>query len=95
MACAFAMCYHKRHLPHYYPPEATLFLTWRLFGSLPHLRLPEKSSSNPGKAFAATDRLLDTTADGPFWLKDPALADLVAGALEQGENEYRLYQLLA
>ena len=62
-------------------------------GSLPHL--PEKTAPNPGKHFAATDRLLDTAADGPLWLKDPALANLVAGALEQGEREYRLYRLFA
>ena len=29
------MDHHKRNLPHYYPSEAVLFVTWRLFGSLP------------------------------------------------------------
>ena len=27
--------YYRRHLPHYQPPEATLFVTFRLHGSLP------------------------------------------------------------
>lgn len=27
--------YYERTLPHYQPPGATLFLTYRLFGSLP------------------------------------------------------------
>jgi len=93
------MWYLKRQLPHYYPPEAILFLTWRLFGSLAHVCLTERGSSgpgpNPGKAFAAADQLLDTATDGPLWLKDPALAAIVAGALEQGESEYRLYQRFA
>jgi putative transposase len=88
------MWYHKRNLPHYYPPEAVLFLTWRQFGSLPHLCLPELNSSNPGKAFVH-DHLLDTAADGPLWLRDPAVADLVAKALEDGEHQYSLYERFA
>ena len=27
--------YYRRHLPHWQPPGATIFLTWRLYGSLP------------------------------------------------------------
>jgi putative transposase len=27
--------FHQRRLPHYYPPDAVLFVTLRLFGSLP------------------------------------------------------------
>ncbi|MGA2714852.1 MAG: transposase [Bryobacteraceae bacterium] len=76
---------HERRLPHYCPPEAILFLTWRLFGSL----------RDPGKSFAQTDSLLDTVTEGPHWLKDERVADLVAGALDQGENEYRLYERFA
>jgi hypothetical protein len=34
-ACALPMSYYRRYLPHYHPPEAILFLTWRLFGSVP------------------------------------------------------------
>jgi putative transposase len=89
------MWYHKRHLPHYYPPEAVLFLTWRLFGSTTHLCRPERNLSDPGKAFAQADHLLDTTTSGALWLKDPTLAAIVAKALEDGENEYRLYERFA
>jgi len=85
------MSYHERWLPHYYPPNAILFLTWRLFGSLPHFC----TSVNPGKAFAENDRALDTAKDGPLWLKDQRVADLVAAALNQGEMEYRLYERFA
>ena len=88
----FAMSYHKRNLPHYYPPEAVLFLTWRLFGSLAGLRPPGLSVPDPGKSFAQTDRILDASTDGPFWLKDRHVAALVAGALDQGGNEFRLYE---
>lgn len=89
------MSYHERNLPHCYPPGATLFLTWRLFGSLPRSCLPVRSSFNPGKAFVQADRLLDTATDGARWLKDPRIAALVAAALEQGEKEYRLYKLFS
>ena len=27
--------FYRRHLPHWQPPGATIFLTWRLYGSLP------------------------------------------------------------
>src|SRR3984957_21080275 len=63
------MCYHKRHLPHYYPPEATLFLTWRLFGSLAGLREPETSVRDAGRVFAQSDPMLDIAVDGPLWLE--------------------------
>jgi putative transposase len=89
------MTYHERNLPHCHPPGATLFLTWRLFDSLPHLLVPGRSSLNPGKAFAQADRLLDMATDGARWLKDPRIAALVAAALEQGESEYRLYELFS
>ena len=91
----FAMSYPERNLPHYYPPEATLFLTWRLFGSLRGFHLQWPSITDAGKAFAQADRLLDTATDGPLWLKDRRVAALLAGALDQGEDEYRLYERFA
>jgi len=89
------MCYHKRHLPHYYPPEAILFLTCRLFGSLAGQRVSGTSVRHEGKAFAQADHMLDIAGDGPLWLRGPRIAAVVADALEQGENEFRLYQRFA
>jgi putative transposase len=89
------MSYHERRLPHCYPAGATLFLTWRLFGSLPGLRLPDRSAPNPGKDFAHVDRLLDTAQNGPLWLKDERIAGLVAASLEEGATARHLYDLLA
>jgi REP element-mobilizing transposase RayT len=90
-----AMSNHERRPPHCYPPEAVLFLTWRLFGSLRGLRQTGRSFPDPGKSFAQTDRLPDMATDGPLRLKDRRVAALVAGALDQGENEYRLYERCA
>jgi len=89
------MSYHQRTLPHNYPPDATLFLTWRLFGSLPRERRFEGVGSSPGEAFARVDRLVDAAANGPVWLSDKRIAELVAETLKQGEAEYRLYELFA
>ncbi len=72
-----------------------MFLTWRLFGSLPSFCIPESSVPDAGKAFARADLLLDVASDGPLWLKDPRIAAIVADALEQGESEYRLYERFA
>jgi putative transposase len=86
------MSYHRRNLPHYYPPEAILFVTFRLFGSLPIPKLPTQSPVTAGKAFVAADRALDRATTGPQWLKDPRIAGIVAEAIHQGETNYHLYE---
>jgi REP element-mobilizing transposase RayT len=88
------MFFHERNLPHCYPPGATLFLTWRLFGALPQA-LPENCSLTPGRAFAEADRRLDADKRGPQWLKDPRIATIVIEALHRGSDQYRLYDLSA
>lgn len=91
------MSYHRRILPHIYPPGATLFLTWRLFGSLPLCVRPEPELANQsaGRAFLRRDRELDSASAGPLWLKNPRIAQLVAEALRKGDAEFRLYDLIA
>lgn len=89
------MSYHERALLHFYPPDATLFLTWRLFGSLPRGFRDVSASASRGDAFAKSDRLLDSSNEGPHWLKDTQIASLVAAAPEQGDVEYHLYERFA
>lgn len=88
---------HRRNLPHRYPPGTTLFLTWRLFGSLPHrvAPAPEIADQNAGKVFLVQDRELDRAAVGPLWLKNRRVAQLMAEALQKGAGDYRLYELFA
>ena len=57
-------------MPHFHPEDAYLFLTWRLWGSLP-VEADSTLYATPGHAFAAQDRVLDRRASGPLWLKDP------------------------
>jgi REP element-mobilizing transposase RayT len=85
---------YSRRLPHFHPENTYLFLTWRLWGSLPakpqHHRYP-----TPGHAFAAADRELDRLASGPFWLKDTRIAELVSRAVLAGDSQKRYYDLHA
>jgi REP element-mobilizing transposase RayT len=85
---------YRRRLPHLQPADVYVFLTWRLWGSLPsgreHVRYP-----TPGHAFVAADRALDNNRLGPQWLRDPRIARCVVDAIRIGESERGLYQLRA
>jgi len=73
------MAFYRRRLPHIYDLEHPIFLTWRLDGSLPPNRaFPPGVTS--GNAFAAMDRLLDQARAGPFYLRQPAIADMLVEA---------------
>jgi REP element-mobilizing transposase RayT len=72
---------HQRRLPHQFPDGADLFLTWHLYGSLPPARYPPAGKMSAGKAFVWMDRYLDTTRDGPMWLQNPAVAEIVEHAM--------------
>ena len=51
------------------------------FDSLPPHRCFPEASVSSGQAFAALDRLLDEARTGPFYLRQPRLADLVVDAI--------------
>ena len=85
---------YRRRLPHFHPDDTCLFLTWRLWGSLP-ARAKRAVYPTAGYAFVATDRELDTRASGPLWLKDPRIADLVARTILAGDCERHFYDLCA
>jgi putative transposase len=85
---------YRRRLPHFHPNDTYLFLTWRLWGSLP-ARADSTAYPTPGHAFAAADRVLDRRASGPRWLRDPRIADQVSHAVLIGERERHFYHLCA
>jgi REP element-mobilizing transposase RayT len=98
--------FYRRKLPHWHPDldEATLlFVTWRLSGSIPQVRLPQQlagegacpTPQSAGRAFFALDREADKAAFGPVWLRDNRVARVVADALLHGESGRRFYQLRA
>ncbi|MDQ6665478.1 MAG: transposase, partial [Acidobacteriota bacterium] len=81
-------------MPHIHPSDAYLFLTWRLWGSLP-AKKDVTVYRTPGCAFAAHDQALDRRCSGPLWLKDSQIADLVARAILIGDDERHFYHLCA
>jgi REP element-mobilizing transposase RayT len=86
--------YHERHLAHWQPEGAAIFVTWRVFGSLPrHIEVLKDQSA--GQQFVGIDRELDRAATGPRWLADERVAQCVVDTLLYGEQELRLYRLRA
>jgi putative transposase len=88
------MTYYTRNLPHWQPSGKEIFITWRLYGSLPaHFRTPRREDP-AGKRFRSYDRVLDLACIGPLWLSDPRIAECVVAALKKGEMQER-FQLHA
>jgi putative transposase len=85
---------YRRRLPHFHPDNACLFVTWRLWGSLP-AGVDTTACATHGHAFAACDRVLDRRDSGPLWLKDTRIAGIVSSTILIGERERHFYGLCA
>jgi hypothetical protein len=83
----------RRRLPHVYPQNKLLFVTWHLYGSLPHNRYPPPGKQSAGQAFAWMDRYLDTTRTGPLYLEQEAIAALVQASIRYGAQQLKHYDL--
>jgi putative transposase len=72
--------FYRRHLPHWQPTGATLFVTFRLAGSVP------RNVSGPPEWQQQVDRgpmpVEDVVGSGPRWLANPQVASIVAEALQ-------------
>jgi len=83
------MAFYRRNLPHWHPEGESIFITWRLSGSLPLALLKRTrtarngcatkaphfcSQETPGKKFRQLDAALDSAKSGPLWLADPEIA---------------------
>jgi putative transposase len=82
---------YRRHLPHILPAGSTIFLTWRLRGSLPPGfvfdrpdQRPDQQKPSDGVSFGKMDKLLDAATHGPRWLADCAIAEEVCRTIERG-----------
>jgi putative transposase len=92
------MTFYARHLPHWQPLDRSIFVTWRLHGSLPIQvvdRLSRQQRSSSGKYFLDIDRLLDRARTGVAWLNDPRIAERVMAAIQRGEANLGHYVLQA
>jgi REP element-mobilizing transposase RayT len=86
--------FHIRRLPHLYFRSHPIFVTWRLYGSLPKGRVfPRELTS--GEVFVAVDRLLDNARTGPMYLSRPEIAGLMVDAIYNVQDRLRLYELHA
>lgn len=59
------MAFYRRKLPHWHPADTSIFLTWRLFGSLPANFSIPRNDISVGRAFILADRQLDRALSGP------------------------------
>jgi putative transposase len=73
-----------RRLPHVYPEDRWLFLTWHLRGALRPSQFPPPDKTLTGEAFVLIDRALDTARAGPMYLRQDAIANVVAKSLYTG-----------
>ena len=89
------MPFYRRRLPHIYEIEQSVFLTWRLYDSLPPHRAFPAGEISSGRAFAVMDRLLDEARAGQFYLRQPAVADMIVEAIQYNANSLGHYTLHA
>lgn len=95
------MTFYRRNLPHWHPESKTIFITWRLYGSLPASILKKiRTAKNdcatntpdtdpgayPGEKFRLLDAVLDSAKTGPLWLADPELADYAEYPIWRGAD---------
>jgi putative transposase len=73
--------YTKRFLPHWQPVGQSIFITWRLYGSLPMQVAARRENIPTGRAFVRRDRMLDHAQTGPLWLKEARIAECVVSQL--------------
>jgi len=73
-----------RRLPHIYPQDRWLFLTWHLHGSVSPYHFPAPHKSSAGQAFVWLDRQLDEARSGPLFLRQESIAKLVVESLHRG-----------
>jgi hypothetical protein len=86
--------YYERHLPHWQPEGAALFLTWRLHGSLPRTVeiLEPRPAGKPSSPWTGSWMEPPPVPDG---FRNERVAQVVADALHYGERQLGLYQLRA
>lgn len=92
------MTFYRRNLPHWQPEGKSIFLTWRLFGSIPKSTgksacATDSTGPDWGRQFLALDRDLDLADSGPVWLADSEIAKCAENPILRGVelHHYELY----
>jgi len=89
------MLQYARRLPHWDAQQRPVFVTFRLYGSLPQNRVFPADGLSGGRAFVAMDRVLDMARVGPRMLAQPQIARVVVDAVLDGERRFGRYRLHA
>jgi len=95
------LTHYERNLPHWLPPGSTIFLTFRLAGTLPsevlaryhaewaledqHAQREDTSYARQRRYFGRFDALLAGTP-GPIWLQQTAIANIVRESTHQYDS---------
>lgn len=99
------MNFYKRNLPHWHPPGAEFFITFRLTNSLPRTAVEklkslqeilknrnEKADKIQRAVFKQYEQLLDKPEFGPQWLSQNTVANIIADSIKyRDQKEYDLY----
>lgn len=100
--------FYRRYLPHWHPPEATYFITFRLAGTLPRevieqverellayrqQKNAQSSLEEERHRFRQYERWLEKSPHGPTWLEQPAVAGVVRAEIHRLDQQR--YTLLA
>jgi putative transposase len=86
----------RRHLPHWFPEGRSIFLTWRLYGSIPVERIArvrQNAKGSGGERFKEFDDMLDGAHMGPMWLADSTIAEMIIRSCVRGADELQQYRL--
>jgi putative transposase len=73
-----------RRLPHLYPQDRWLFITWHLRGAVRPSQFAPPHKNFTGEVFLLMDRVLDSVHTGPLFLRDDAIASVVVNSLHRG-----------
>jgi REP element-mobilizing transposase RayT len=88
--------FYRRRLPHWLPEHTDIFVTCRLFGSLPRPSAEVLAKENTSHTtFRQWNESLDRCEAGPTWLGDHRVATVVRDALLHGERTRHDYALHA
>jgi putative transposase len=73
-----------RRLPHLYPEDRWLFVSWHLHQAVQPNHFPPPKKASAGQAFVWLDRQLDAATSGPMFLRQEEIARLIVQSLHRG-----------
>src|ERR1700730_13259715 len=93
------MTFYRRKIPHWHPEGASIFLTWRLYDSLPaSVRTARNGCAtkySAGKRFQLLDSALDKCTPGTLGLEDPRIAVSIVETIHKGDSILAYFALHA